>query len=84
MANGNDEVSVQSTTTNDVQSREVPQNLQSDLDGPHWTNFLDATTGSYWGLNMDNFYWDEHNNVVNTTWTYSCSAILEYVNAESS
>ena len=59
-------------------------NLQSDLDGPHWTNFLDAITDSYWGLNLNNFYWGEHNGVVNATLAYICSDILEYVNAEPS
>ena len=48
-ANGSDEVeNVHSATTNDEQGGEVPQNLHFTLDGLHWTNFLDATTDSYW------------------------------------
>ena len=34
----NDKVSVQLGTTSDAENVEVPRELQSDLDGPHWTN----------------------------------------------
>lgn len=80
----NDKVSVQLGTTSDMENVEVPWELQSDLDGPHWTNFLDATTDLYWGLNLDNFHWGEHNGVLNANLEYIYSAILDYVNAELS
>ena len=38
MASMNDKMSVQLGTTSDAENVEVPRELQSDLDGPHWTN----------------------------------------------
>ena len=68
------------------QEGETPQELRSDLDGPYWSTslFLDNTSDIYWGVNLDNFWWNDNDVINDNIDSNVLQAVSEYVHAESS
>ena len=90
----NDDITIQSAdsdngsnTQSTGSNKEVPQNLYLELDGNYLMGLvalLDGTSDSYWGMNLDNFYWGDNNAVINKRLAEVFAAISDYVHTEPS